>query len=274
MLSSEKINTKKRSQSKGFFLTCLVFSIFCLVLISCKTTDVKKPLKAEKPSIEKDVSELADAIERNAKRPMPKFSPPKENAADVQVEEVRLDVEESRSQQAKTEQVDNPQRSETTNGKANTSSISENLANRKDGVLGNLGRRDENLKSKIQVGISIDLNSNYQGQSGSPSTSSDDINRSISDEDEYIGSADATMSEDSGGGASNSGLGNALNTIGTTYGKANKQANTQSLLAVKDEIDEDIVARQIREAAHLETDQVLKEKLWLEYEQYRSGLKD
>ena len=274
MLSSEKINTEKRSQPIGFFLTCLVFSIFCLVLISCKTTDVKKPLKAERPSVEKDVSELADAIENNAKRPMPNFSPPKENAADVQVEEVRLDVGESRSQQVKTEQVDNPQRSETTSGKASTSSISENLANRKDGVLGNLGRRDKNLKSKIRVGISIDLNSNHQGQFGSPSTSNDDISRSIGDEDEYTGSEDATMSEDSGGGASNNGLGNALNTIGTTYGKANKQTNTQAVLAVKDEIDEDIVARQIREAAHLETDQDLKEKLWLEYEQYRSGLKD
>ena len=272
MLGSEKINTKKRSQPIGFFLLCLVFSIFYLTLISCKSTDVKKPLKAERPSIEKDVSELADAIESNAKRPMPNFSPPKENAADVQVEEVRLDVGESRSQQVK--QVDNPQRPETTSGKANTSSISENLANRKDGVLGNLGRRDKNLKSKIRVGISIDLNSNHQGQFGSPSTSNDDISRSIGDEDEYTGSEDATMSEDSGGGASNNGLGNALNTIGTTYGKANKQTNTQAVLAVKDEIDEDIVARQIREAAHLETDQVLKEKLWLEYEQYRSGLKD
>jgi hypothetical protein len=62
--------------------------------------------------------------------------------------------------------------------------------------------------------------------------------------------------------------------MGTTYGEANKQTNTQTSLTIKDEIDEDIVARQIREAAHLETDQVLKEKLWLEYERYRSGLKD
>ena len=255
-------------------MLCLVFSIFCLTLISCKSTDVKKPLKAESPSVEKDVNELADAIENNAKRPMPNFSPPKENAADVQVEEVRLDVEESKSQQAKAEQVDNPQRSETTNNKANTSSIPENLANRKGGVLGNLGRRDKNLKSQIRTGISINLNSNHQGKSSSPSTSSDDINRSITDEDEYIRSEDTALSEDSGGGASNSGLGNALNTIGTTYGKANKQTNTQALLTIKDEIDEDIVARQIREAAHLETDKDLKEKLWLEYERYRSGLKD
>ena len=103
---------------------------------------MKKPLKAERPSIEKDVSELADAIESNAKRPMPNFSPPKENAADVQVEEVRLDVEESRSQQAKTEQVDNPQRSETTNGKARFVSTRavESLFEGNDGKRGGGGR--------------------------------------------------------------------------------------------------------------------------------------
>ena len=36
--------------------------------------------------------------------------------------------------------------------------------------------------------------------------------------------------------------------------------------------DEDIVARQIQEAASAEQDPVLREKLWKEYERYRSGL--
>ena len=35
--------------------------------------------------------------------------------------------------------------------------------------------------------------------------------------------------------------------------------------------DDDIVARQIREAAEKETDPVLKEKLWKEYENYKKG---
>ncbi len=35
--------------------------------------------------------------------------------------------------------------------------------------------------------------------------------------------------------------------------------------------DDDIVARQLREAAEQETDPVLKEKLWKEYESYRTG---
>tara|TARA_Y100000589_G_scaffold165293_1_gene157170 strand:+ start:43 stop:237 length:195 start_codon:yes stop_codon:yes gene_type:complete len=38
------------------------------------------------------------------------------------------------------------------------------------------------------------------------------------------------------------------------------------------EKDDDIVARQIREAASAEQDPALREKLWTEYERYRSGL--
>jgi hypothetical protein len=40
---------------------------------------------------------------------------------------------------------------------------------------------------------------------------------------------------------------------------------------VEDETDDDIVARQLREAAEKETDPELKEKLWKEYEDYKRG---
>ena len=36
--------------------------------------------------------------------------------------------------------------------------------------------------------------------------------------------------------------------------------------------DDDIVARQLREAASKETNAVLKEKLWEEYRRYKAGL--
>jgi hypothetical protein len=36
--------------------------------------------------------------------------------------------------------------------------------------------------------------------------------------------------------------------------------------------DDDIVARQLREAAENETDPVLQEKLWKEYEAYKKGV--
>ena len=38
------------------------------------------------------------------------------------------------------------------------------------------------------------------------------------------------------------------------------------------ERNDDIVARQIQEAASAEQDPALREKLWKEYERYRSGL--
>jgi hypothetical protein len=40
---------------------------------------------------------------------------------------------------------------------------------------------------------------------------------------------------------------------------------------VKDARDDDVVARQLREAAMNETDPVLKEKLWEEYRRYKEG---
>jgi hypothetical protein len=40
---------------------------------------------------------------------------------------------------------------------------------------------------------------------------------------------------------------------------------------VADAHDDDVVARQLREAATEETDPVLKEKLWEEYRRYKAG---
>jgi hypothetical protein len=40
---------------------------------------------------------------------------------------------------------------------------------------------------------------------------------------------------------------------------------------VADARDDDVVARQLREAAMEETDPVLKEKLWEEYRRYKAG---
>ena len=41
---------------------------------------------------------------------------------------------------------------------------------------------------------------------------------------------------------------------------------------VPDARDDDIVARQLREAATRESDPVLREKLWQEYRKYKSGI--
>lgn len=274
MRSSEKKSARKEVRIIDFFSPYLILGVSCLTLISCASTDVKKPLKAETPVVQKDARELANEIENRVKRPAPDFSPPKENAADVEMEEVPLEVVESKSQQAKKAEFTSQRDSESPNGTKNNSATSENRANGKDGILVNLGGRDKSSKSKIRNGISIDLNSSNQEPSTSLSESYDGMSSALSGDNKYSGGRDAAVSENSVGGAPNNGLGNALNTIGTTYGKANKQQNTKNFPDIKDEVDEDIVARQIREAAHLETDQVLKKKLWLEYERYRSGLAD
>jgi len=53
---------------------------------------------------------------------------------------------------------------------------------------------------------------------------------------------------------------------GTTYGKRSQQPPESTQ-------DDDIVARQLREAAEKETDPELKAKLWKEYEDYKKGSK-
>ncbi len=51
-----------------------------------------------------------------------------------------------------------------------------------------------------------------------------------------------------------------------------KDAEVASVPAdVADAHDDDVVARQLREAAMDETDPVLKEKLWEEYRRYKAG---
>lgn len=272
MVSAEEKIFPKRSLSIVFLFYCFVLCI-CLALLSCQSADVKKPRKADQSAVENDESELADAVKSREERPPLNFSPPKENAADVEIEEVRLDVAETKAQQGTTEQVPG---SKSPNGNQNNSSTSENLANQLNDVPVALGTRDKNKKSQTQRGISIDLSTNRQEPSSSANWNSDNMNldRPISSEQESAGEGDAALSKDTGGGAPNDGLGDVLNTIGTTYGKFRKQQSTETIPKIKDEKDEDIVARQIREAAHLETDQILKEKLWLEYERYRSGLKD
>lgn len=54
-------------------------------------------------------------------------------------------------------------------------------------------------------------------------------------------------------------------------GEGKGQTSTQKQRSHSSGDDDDIVARQIREAAEKETDPELKEKLWKEYEEYKKG---
>lgn len=66
----------------------------------------------------------------------------------------------------------------------------------------------------------------------------------------------------SGGGSQGEWTGTESSSVSGTRGGRPPYGSTQ---------DDDVVARQIREAAEKETDPVLKEKLWKEYEEYKKG---
>jgi len=69
-----------------------------------------------------------------------------------------------------------------------------------------------------------------------------------------------------------SGLGNTPDTSGTNQAGTYRPATGAVPADVPDARDDDIVARQLREAATRETDPALREKLWQEYRKYTSGI--
>lgn len=75
------------------------------------------------------------------------------------------------------------------------------------------------------------------------------------------------------GGAADrgSGLGNTPDLSGAQDGQPGRVANYPVPGGVPDGRDDDIVARQLREAAEREADPVLREKLWDEYRKYKTG---
>ena len=77
-----------------------------------------------------------------------------------------------------------------------------------------------------------------------------------------------------GGGAATyaTGSGNTPALVGTSAAGLAPQVAAVNPPDIPDGRDDDIVARQLREAASKETDAVLKEKLWEEYRRYKAGL--
>jgi hypothetical protein len=76
-----------------------------------------------------------------------------------------------------------------------------------------------------------------------------------------------------GGAASRAtGLGNTPDQSGETSTGARPSPRNRAEAALPAGGDDDIVARQLREAADRETDPVLRDKLWEEYRKYKGGL--
>ena len=82
----------------------------------------------------------------------------------------------------------------------------------------------------------------------------------------------STAQQGSAGGASGSGQGSGQGSGATAPGSWN-QSGTPSDRPddIPDGSDDDVVARQLREAAEKETDPELREKLWEEYRRYKQG---
>jgi hypothetical protein len=82
-------------------------------------------------------------------------------------------------------------------------------------------------------------------------------------------SSDEKSSEDGRSASATPGGTPSASSSGTTAGS---RQGAQGRPAARDGgSDDDVVARQLREAAEKETDPVLKEKLWAEYRKYKEG---
>jgi hypothetical protein len=85
-----------------------------------------------------------------------------------------------------------------------------------------------------------------------------------------------TGSQSQGQGQQSAGggpIGGPTGRSGAPSGNAEGQAGTSEVPSdVGDGRDDDIVARQLREAAMNEKDPVLREKLWEEYRTYKTGV--
>jgi len=75
-----------------------------------------------------------------------------------------------------------------------------------------------------------------------------------------------------GAGATTTGLGRTPDLSGETSGEHKQVAHANRSTGALDVRDDDIVARQLREAASKESDPLLRDKLWEEYRKYKSGL--
>ena len=91
--------------------------------------------------------------------------------------------------------------------------------------------------------------------------------------EEDSGMSDAQIIYSGGGSAAPEvSSGDARSNKGSTYGAPNRVVESEPESPSFLEKDDDIVARQLREAAESEKDAELSEKLWQEYKRYKSGL--
>jgi hypothetical protein len=111
------------------------------------------------------------------------------------------------------------------------------------------------------------------GEGGEPGTASGDASAKEGGGEEGAGSGGEQGSRESGRGESGGSYGNVPTTEGPVAGGSagSSTVSGQGGRPSGSDQDDDIVARQLREAAEKETDPELKKKLWKEYEDYKKA---
>jgi hypothetical protein len=257
-------------------------------LVSCETA-TKKPVIEKNKAQSTELTDTQNPLGNQHKDSItkkPTFSPPVKNAAFVEVEEVSTEQNTNRdplqNPMGEIKDREQPQSSRTT---------SQNSSQRKDltaesSVLQNTTGSKASLFSPTTAsgsqtkettgGIKVNIGT----QRDTKSTNRIRI-REKGPKEEWLG---APAEEGSGmgetrkiGSGGGSGMpevssGNAGSNKGSTYGAPDRLIETELESPKLLKKDDDIVARQLREAAESETDAELSEKLWNEYKRYKSGL--
>ena len=287
----------KRSNNKSSSLAAsayksLQYGVVALticMLISC-TTATKKPLVEKTKTQTTELTDKKNPQEKKNKDSMtkkPTFSPPVKNAAFVEVEEISTEKDTSRkpaqhrmgekqdreqSRRARTTSQDSSRRKDLSTESSkpqNTSGLKASLfsptkgrrtraAEAIGGIKVNIGPQKSHKNSMNQ--LLITEKSPKEKSLGVPAEEDSNISDA-----QIIGSGGSSAAPEVSSG-------DARSNKGSTYGAPDRvvEAEPESLSLL--EKDDDIVARQLREAAESEKDAELSEKLWQEYKRYKSGL--
>jgi len=259
------------------------------MLISC-TTATKKPLVEKTKTQTTELTDKKNPQEKKNKDSMtkkPTFSPPVKNAAFVEVEEISIEKDTSRkpandrmgekrdreqSRRARTTSQDSSERKDL----ATENSNPQNTNNLKASLFSpTKGRRMQAKKSTGGIKVNIGLQKSHKNSMNQllmteKATEKESLGAPA---EEDSGMSDAQIIYSGGGSAAPEvSSGDARSNKGSTYGAPNRVVESEPESPSLLEKDDDIVARQLREAAESEKDAELSEKLWQEYKRYKSGL--
>jgi hypothetical protein len=291
-----RIETMPKRTYKGFHLLVtaahklLPYALFTLItctLVSCETV-TKKPVIEKNKAQPTELTDKQNPLGKQHKDSItkkPTFSPPVKNAAFVELEEVSTEQNKNRDplQKPMGERMDReqPQSSRTTlqNSSQRTdlteeSSLLRNTTGSKASLFSPTTASQSQTKEtsggiKVNIGTQRDTKSKNRIRI-----------REKRSKEEWLGDRaeeGSGMGTPKMGSGGNSGmpevsLGNAGSNKGSTYGAPDRLIETELESPKLLKKDDDIIARQLREAAESETNAELSEKLWKEYKRYKSGL--